>query len=143
MHHHEIAAVFIARVFLGLLFFFQGYDAIFKVRLKGVIETIQPLSSTGVPRLFIIMGAYFTSYVELIGGFFLIIGFLKYYSLYLLGINLLVASFAFSITKPMWDMQFVFPRILLLLFLLIVPSNWDVISVDYWISIIKLLKSLI
>ena len=89
------------------------------------------------------MGAYFTSYVELIGGFFLIIGFLKYYSLYLLGINLLVASFAFSITKPMWDMQFVFPRILLLLFLLIVPSNWDVISVDYWISIIKLLKSLI
>src|SRR5688500_20176588 len=107
MHHHEIAAVFIARVFLGLLFFFQGYDAIFKVRLKGVIETIQPLSSTGVPRLFIIMCAYFTSYVELIGVLFLIIGFLKYYSFYLLGINLFIECFSFSITKLMLYSEFV------------------------------------
>lgn len=38
---NEITAAFIARVFLGLLFFFQGYDAIFNVKIKNVIETYE------------------------------------------------------------------------------------------------------
>lgn len=140
-YHHEVAVVLIARVFLGFLFFFQGYDAVFKIKLKGVIDTIEaPLSTLGVPKFFIILGAYFTSYVELIGGFFLIIGFVKYYSLYFLGIDLIIASIAFGITKPMWDMQFVFPRLVLLLFLLVVPSYWDVISIDYCWSLIRFIN---
>ena len=139
----NVMAVFIARVFLGLLFFFQGLDAVFNVKLKGVIETIeQPLSSKGVPRFFITLGAYFTSYVELIAGFSLIIGFAKYYSLYLLGFDLVFASIAFGVVKPMWDMQFVFPRLALLLFFLIAPSEWDVLSVDYVWSLIKFIRSI-
>jgi putative oxidoreductase len=141
LHHHETFAVLIARVFLGFLFFFQGYDAVFKVKLNGVIAAIErPLYSTGIPRVLIVLGAYFTSYVELIGGLFLIIGFIKYYTLYLLGFNLIVASIAFSITKPMWDMKHVFPRLVLLLFLLLVPANWDVLSVDYFWSLLKFIK---
>lgn len=136
-------AVFIARIFLGLLFFFQGLDAVFNVKLKGVIETIeQPLASRGVPRLFIIFGAYYTSYIQLIAGFCLIIGFAKYYALYLLGIDLIMASIAFGIVKPMWDMQYAFPRLMLLLLFLIAPSEWDVISVDYVWSIIKFVRSI-
>lgn len=136
-------AVFIARVFLGLLFFFQGFDAVFNVKLQGVIETIeQPLSLKGVPRSFIIFGAYYTSYIQLIAGFCLIIGFAKYYALYLLGFDLIMASIAFGMVKPMWDMQFVFPRLMLLLFFLVVPSEWDVISVDYIWSIIKFVRSI-
>ena len=139
----EVMAVLIARVFLGFLFFFQGVDAVFNIKLKGVIETIrQPLMEKGVPKFLIVSGAYYTSYVELIAGFCLIIGFAKYYALYLLGIDLLMASVAFGILKPMWDMQFVFPRLALILFFLIAPSEWDVISVDYVWSIIKLVKSI-
>jgi putative oxidoreductase len=142
-YHHEIAAVLIARVFLGLLFFVQGYDAVFKVKVKGVIDAISaPLSASRVPRFLIVLGAVFTSYVELIAGFFLIIGFVKYYSLYLLGIDLIVASIAFGISRPVWDLKFVFPRLALLLFLLIVPSQWDIFSVDYCWSLIRLLKSI-
>lgn len=142
-YHHEIAAVFIARVFLGLLFFIQGYDAVFKIKIKGVVDAIaEPLSTTGVPRFMIVFGAWFTSLVELIGGFFLIIGFVKYYALYLLGIDLILASVAFGISRPVWDMKFVFPRLVLLLFLLIVPSQWDVFSIDYFWSVIKLLRSI-
>lgn len=136
-------AVFIARIFLGLLFFFQGMDAVFNVKLKGVVETIeQPLASKGVPRSLIIFGAYYTSYVQLIAGFCLLIGFAKYYALYLLGIDLIMASIAFGIVKPMWDMKFVFPRLVLLLLFLIAPSEWDVISVDYVWSIIKFVKNI-
>jgi putative oxidoreductase len=143
LHNHEIAGALIARVFLGLLFFFQGFDAVFRVKLSGVLQTIEePMSRFGMPRFFIVAGAYFTSYIELIGGFLLIIGFAKYYAMYLLGIDLLIASIAFGIVKPMWDMQHVFPRLALLLFLLMIPSHWDVISVDYVWSIIKFIKSI-
>lgn len=141
--NNEAMAVFIARVFLGMLFFFQGIDAVFNVKPSGVLDTIrQPLLDKGVPQFMIVLGAYFTSYVELIAGFCLIVGFVKYYALYLLGIDLLVASVAFGIIKPMWDMQFVFPRLALILFFLIAPSEWDVISVDYAWSIIKTVKSI-
>ena len=143
IHSREVAAVFIARVFLGTLFFFQGCDAVFGVKLKGVIEGIkQPLEKKGVPALFILLGAYYTSYAELICGFFLIICFAKYYALCILGINLLIASLAFSIIKPMWDLQFVFPRLILLIFLLIAPPQWDVISVDYFPLLLKFIKSI-
>ena len=38
---HQIAAIFAARVFLGSLFFFQGYDAVFNIKIKNVISTYQ------------------------------------------------------------------------------------------------------
>lgn len=143
LHNHEIAGALIARVFLGLLFFFQGFDAVFRVKVNGVIQAVEnPMQRLGVPRFLVVSGAYFTSYVELVCGFLLVIGFAKYYAMYLLGLDLVIASIAFGIVKPMWDMQFAFPRLALLLFLLMIPSQWDVISVDYVWSIIKFLKSI-
>lgn len=140
--HHQIAAVLIARVFLGILFFVQGYDAVFRIKLKGVVEAISPaLESKGFPRFLIVFGAWYTSLIQLIAGLFLIIGFVKYYALYLLGLDIIIASVAFSISTPVWDMKFVFPRLVILLFLLMVPSQWDVFSVDYIWSLFKLLKS--
>lgn len=142
-YHHETAAVLITRVFLGILFFSQGYDKILKVKIKNVIETFEySLISRHLPKFLLVIIAFFTSYIELIGGFLLIIGFLKYYALYLLGLDLILVAVAFGIVKPMWDMQFVFPRLLLLLILLIMPSQWDIISIDYSWSLIKFLKSI-
>lgn len=60
----------------------------------------------------------------------LIIGFVKYYALYLLGIDLLMVAIAFSFIEQMWDLRHVFPRFILLLIALILPSEWDVISID-------------
>ena len=130
IQHREIA-VFIARIFLGLLFFFQGYDAVFNIKIRNVIGTYQhTFSNKGIPKFLTIIGSWFTSYVELVGGFLLIAGLFKYYAIYFLGIDLIVASIAFGITTPMWDMRFVFPRLALLLFLLVVPTTWDSWSVD-------------
>jgi putative oxidoreductase len=68
--HHQIAAVLIARLLLGILFFVQGFDAVFKIRIKGVVEAIAPpLESRGFPRFLIVFGAWYTSLVQLIGGF--------------------------------------------------------------------------
>ena len=131
-HNHQIVALLIARVFLGFLFFFQGYDSIFNVKIKNVIIVFNnTFSNKGIPKFLIIAGVWFTSYTELICGFLLILGLFEYIALYLLGINLIIASIAFSIDKPMWDMRYLFPRLILLLFLLMVPYSWDTISLDY------------
>jgi len=143
IHVREMDAAFIARVFLGLLFLLQGYDKVFRLGVKQVIQSIhEPLESKGVPSAFSALGAYFTSYVELICGTFLIIGFVKYYCLYLLGFDLLFVAIAFGIVEPVWDMKHIFPRLALLIFLLVIPSYWDVLSVDHYWSLIKFIKSI-
>lgn len=129
--YHESVASFIARVFLGLLFFFQGYDAVFKIGIKNVIETYEnSFLERGIPKFFTICGSWFTSYAELIGGALLIFGLFEYYALYILGANLLIVNIAFGITNPMWDMKFVSPRLALLLFLLVIPPTWKLWSLD-------------
>ncbi len=138
----EMDAALIARVFLGGLFFLQGFDKVIRLGVKQVVQTVyEPLASKGIPRFIISTGAYFTSYIELICGALLIIGFVKYYCLCLLGFDLVFAAFAFGIIEPVWDMKHIFPRLVLLLFLLIIPSQWDVISIDHVWSFIRFVKS--
>lgn len=132
LFNSEVVAVFVARVFLGLLFLFQGFDAVFGIGLKRVIDTAtQPLANKGVPKFFIVAGSYYTSYIQLGGGMLLVFGLFKYYALYLLGLDLILACIVFGIVTPVWDMRHVFPRLAILIFLLIVPSEWDVLSLDY------------
>jgi putative oxidoreductase len=131
IEYHEVAAVFVARVFLGVLFFFQGYDAVFNVKVKNIIAAYEnSFTIKKFPRFLTVFGAWFTSYVELIGGLLLIVGLFEYCALYLLGINLIIACIGFSITSPMWDMRFVSPRLALLTFLLLVPPAWNVLALD-------------
>lgn len=141
--YNYIAASFIVRVFLGVLFFAQGFDKVFHVKVQNVIQTFEKqMEDYNVSSWMIRWAGVYTSYVELICGLMLIIGLLKSVALYLLGIDLLMVCIAFSIIKPMWDIQFVFPRLILLIALLVMPANWDVISVDYLIGIIEFLQKM-
>lgn len=131
---HQSIAVLIVRIFLGLLFFFQGYDAVFKVKIKNVINTMDSnFAGAGIPRSLTVIGSWFTSIVQLVGGFLLVFGLFKYYALYFLGLDLIVASIAFGIATPVWDMRHVFPRMALLIFLLLVPTEWDCCSLDLFL----------
>ena len=128
---HQEVAILIARLFLGFLFFFQGYDAVFKIKIKNVIITYQnTFQRNGITTILTICGAWFTSCSALIGGLLLIVGLFEYIALYLLGINLIITAIAFGMNTPMWDTRFVFPRLILLLLLLIVPPNWNIYSID-------------
>lgn len=130
--YHETAATFIARVLLGFLFFFQGYDAVFRIKVRNVVDTYDNLfENRGIPRFMTTAAAWYTSLTELICGFLLIVGLFEYAALYLLALNLLMASFAFGINTPLWDTKHVWPRLVLLLFLLVVPVAWNNWSLDY------------
>lgn len=141
--YNHIAAVFILRVFLGVLFFMQGYDKVFKVGTTNVIASFKKeMYGKNISDGLISLATYYTSFIELIAGFALIIGFAKYFALFALGLDLLIVAIAFSILKPMWDMQYVFPRLILLIALLLLPSDWDSLSVDYLIGFAKVVHEI-
>lgn len=134
----ESIAPLFTRVLLGILFFMQGYDKIFTVKISNVIETIRPVyHKIRLPDFVIELTAYFTSYVEFTCGLLLLTGILKYFSLYLLGIDLIIVSFGMSIVNSVWNMELVFPRFLLLLFLFIYPEKYDVVTLQHLLTHLK------
>lgn len=125
------AAAFIPRVFLGILFLFQGYDALFRLGIPAVVETFEfPLMNKGVPRFILIFGSWYTSLAKFIGGILLILGLFTPFALYILGLDLIFVALTFGIMRPLWDMQFVFPRLVLLIYLLLIPDEWNTFSLD-------------
>ena len=142
--YQEIAVETFTRVFLGILFFAQGFDKVFNLGVKEVIHSFEyPVRLKHFPHFPLVAVAYYTSFAELIGGSLLIIGFMKYYAMYLLGIDMLIVCAALSSLDPMWDMKYIFPRVVLLITLFIIPSDWGVFTVDHSWSIIKFIKFLI
>ncbi len=132
-YQYEVAAL-IARLFLGCLFFFQGYDAVFNIKVKNVISTFETdFTKKGVPRFLIVTASWFTSWSELIGGALLIVGLFQYASLYILGLNLIIAAMGFGIVTPVWDTRYAFPRLALILLLLLIPNSWNTFSIDHLI----------
>jgi putative oxidoreductase len=132
-------AEFVVRLFLGIIIFFQGYDKVFKIGVSRVIHTFELdlVNKHNVPRSILTFAAFFTSYVELICGFLLIIGLFRYAALAFIGLDILIVSLAFSMIKPMWELKFVFPRVVLMGALLIFPQEWGILSIDNLIQLLK------
>jgi uncharacterized membrane protein YphA (DoxX/SURF4 family) len=120
------AAILFTRALLGLIFLMQGYGKIFTYTVAKVYHLFfKPFEATFLPNWLIWGTAWYTSYVELICGFLLIIGLFRKYALYLLAIDLLVVSFGHGLLEPIWDLQHVIPRAILLITLLLIPQQWD------------------
>lgn len=132
--YHQLAAITLARIFLGFLFLFQGYDAVFHIGIKKVTDTYhENFKLKGIPRAITTLSAWYTSYTELICGFLLVLGLFEFASLYLLGINLIIAAIGFGMNVPLWDTRNVYPRLLLILILLLTPIHWHHWSLDHFI----------
>src|ERR1044072_1070768 len=99
-------AELLLRTFAGILFLFQGYDKLFRIKMPGVIDVFTAdADQYHIPRPALTLVAYYTSLVEFFGGFFLLAGFFTTYTLYALGIDLLLVGLAFSYMTPIWDMK--------------------------------------
>ncbi|WP_317897601.1 DoxX family membrane protein [Aurantibacillus circumpalustris] len=124
-------AELLVRVFAGILFMLQGYDKLFHVKMSGVINTfVQDADRYNIPRPLLNLVAYYTSIVEFIGGILLILGIFTSYTLYALGLDLILVGFAFTYMSPMWDMKFVFPRLAMVVTLLLMPEEYNYFSLD-------------
>jgi putative oxidoreductase len=120
------AGLFFARALLGIIFLMQGYGKVFGFGVAKVYDLFfKDFEHTLLPKWLLWGTVYYTSYVELICGFLLMIGLLRQCSLFLLAANLLIVSFGHGLMEPIWDLQHVMPRAILLITLLLVPQRWD------------------
>ncbi len=127
----DIALLFM-RLVLGILFLMQGYDKIFRLGLRkteaGVADAMRV---TKLPSSIVNTITIISSVIELVGGIMLLTGFLIYPALLFLGIDLVIVVFGMSLREPLWDMRFVWPRLILLLALLLLPYTCDRLSIDH------------
>src|SRR5262249_23373852 len=125
------AGVLFVRLLLGIILFMQGFGKIFTFTVPKVYSMFfKDFEATWLPKWLIWVTAYYTSYIELIGGFLLLIGFLRKQALWLLAVDLLVVSYGHGLLEPIWDLSHVIPRAILLITLFLVPQDWDKWSVD-------------
>lgn len=122
----------IIRLFCGIIFMFQGYDKLFVVKVKGVVDLFQNNARKKNVPVFLQYGmAYYTSSIEFFGGILLILGLFKNWVLVLLGFDVIMVAVAFSVLEPVWDMRHVFPRLLIISVLLVMPEEWSKFTMDY------------
>jgi putative oxidoreductase len=129
-------AILTARVLAGILFAFQGYDKLFRVGLPQLSAVIKAtLGDRTLPDSFIRFIAFFTSWTELICGVLLIVGLFTPWAIYLLCLDIIIVSAGFSYAKTMWESGHVLFRLVLILFLLMVPRTDTCISLDALLGI--------
>lgn len=120
---HFILLEFSSRWLLAILFFFQAYDRIFRLGLKEATHIIYYQNTEQkLPLWLVELGVYLTAYIEFICAILLFIGLFRDMALYLLTIDMILVAFAFSYLKPMWDMKHFFPRFILIIIQLYLPS---------------------
>lgn len=125
----------IPRIFCGVIFLFQGYDKLFNIKINGLIEVFALESKKRqVPKFLLGFMAVFTSVVEFVGGLLLIVGLFKNVVLTLFGLDLIFVAIAFSYMNPVWDMKHVYPRLILVLTLFVMPNDWNYFSLDHLIA---------
>lgn len=125
-------ATLLVRVVLGLMFFMQGYDKIFRLGINAVVETAStPATYRFVGKNIFRNAIIISSWLELVAGALLIPGLWHNAALILLAVDMLGAGIVFTFMKPMWDLQFYFPRLAMLVYLMIIPPGWDIWSIDW------------
>jgi uncharacterized membrane protein YphA (DoxX/SURF4 family) len=73
---------------------------------------------------------FYTTFAELFGGALLLLGWQRKWTYRVLAVVLLVVSFGHGLESPIWDLQHVIFRTILLVTLFFLPEEWDLWSLD-------------
>src|SRR5215510_16611965 len=129
-------AVFFAREVLGFIFFMAGVYKVFQLGPLGhARKYFLPFSDTFLPVWSLWATGVTIPFIELLAGGLLIIGLRIREALLGLGVVLIIVTFGHLLREPLYPFhEHVIPRLLLLLFVLIMPGEDDRISLDYWLT---------
>lgn len=126
--------LFFIRVLLGIIFFWQGFGKVFSWGLENIYSSaFKPYEELGIPEFLLKFILYFTSFGELIVGLLLILGLFRKWAYFTIILILLIVAFGHGLKEPIWDLQHVFFRSVLLIPLLLFPLSKDTIQLDRFI----------
>jgi len=129
-------ALLFARLVLGLIFFMAG---VWKVFTLGPLEHVRkfflPFSDTFLPVWSLWLVGAVIPFVELIAGALVILGLRTRAALVALGFVLAVVTFGHLLENPLYEFHtHVIPRLALLLFVLLLPPEDDLFSLNYLLA---------
>ena len=126
-------AIFFARQVLGFIFFMAGVYKVFQLGpVNHARKYFLPFADTFLPLWSLWATGTLIPFVELIAGALLILGLRVREALIALGFVLVVVTFGHLLREPLYPFhEHVIPRLLLLLFVLMLPAEDDRFSADY------------
>jgi len=130
---NRTVALLIARLLLGLLFFMSGVHKIFLIGLMAGAESmfVEPYANTFLPVWALWAGGVTVPFVEMIAGLLVVIGLWRKMAYVALGGVLALVTFGHLVLNPFFPFHHdVFPRAVLLIFLLWMGSGDDSLSLD-------------
>ncbi len=112
----------------------QGFGKVFTWGISNVYQNVfASYEETWIPNFLLQFTAYFTSYMELVGGLLLVLGLFRHWAYLGLGAVLLLVTYGHGLSSPIWDLQHVFVRAVFLIGLLLVPKDWDQLHLDRFV----------
>ncbi|SRR6266446_9807874 len=129
-------ALLFARLVLGLIFFMAGVWKVFQLGpLNHARKYFLPFSDTFLPVWSLWATGVVIPFVELIGGALVILGLRTREALIALGFVLAIVTFGHLLKEPLYEFHtHVIPRLALLLFVFMLPSEDDRFSADHLIA---------
>jgi len=122
-----------ARLVVGLIFFMAGFWKTFQLGpLEHARKYFLPFSDTFLPTWSLWAVGVVIPFVELIAGALVILGLRIRDASVSLGLVLAVVTFGHLLKEPLYEFHtHVIPRLILVLFILVMPREDDKFSIDY------------
>jgi len=130
-------AILFARGVLGLIFFMAGVYKVFRLTPIGHAHRwfLDPYADTFLPTWSLWLTGVTIPFVELLGGALLLVGWRVMEACVALGCVLVIVTFGHLLKEPLYEFHtHVIPRLVLLLFVLMLPREADRFSVDALLS---------
>jgi uncharacterized membrane protein YphA (DoxX/SURF4 family) len=126
-------ALLFARLVLGLIFFMAGVYKVFQLGpLEHARKYFLPYADTFLPVWSLWATGVTIPFVELVAGGLVILGLRTGEALVALGAVLAIVTFGHLLKEPLYEFHtHVIPRLALLLFIFLLPSEDDRFSLDY------------
>src|SRR5689334_18672025 len=126
-------AILFARLVLGLIFFMAGVMKVFQLGpLEHARKYFLPFADTFLPVWSLWAVGVAIPFIELIAAGLVIVGLRIREALVSLGFVLAIVTFGHLLKEPLYEFHtHVIPRLVLLLFVLVMPREDDVFSSDY------------
>jgi uncharacterized membrane protein YphA (DoxX/SURF4 family) len=130
-------AVCCARVVLGLIFGMAGWHKVFVMTPAGHAAQYftGPYADSWIPYWLLYAAGVTVPFIELAGGWLLVVGWRIRDALIGLGLVLMLVTYGHLLANFLYDFtSHVIPRLALLVFISVVPRQWDWLSVDHWLA---------